>query len=54
MHIPDGIVPAYVAISGYAVAGGTTWFSLDRIKRKYENPREMIPTASARGHHFMW
>lgn len=46
MHIPDGIVPAYVAISGYAVAGGTTWLSLDRIRRKYENPREMIPTAS--------
>lgn len=46
MHIPDGIVPAYVAITGYAVAGGTTWLSLDRIKRKYENPRELIPTAS--------
>ncbi|MBN1288426.1 MAG: cobalt transporter CbiM [Actinobacteria bacterium] len=46
MHVPDGIVPAWVAITGYAAAGGTTWFSLDRIKRKYENPREMIPTAS--------
>jgi len=46
MHIPDGILPASVVISGYVVAGGTTWLSLDRIKRKYANPRELIPTAS--------
>ncbi|MDY6796643.1 MAG: cobalt transporter CbiM [Actinomycetota bacterium] len=46
MHIPDGILPASVVIGGYAVAGGATWLSLDRIKRKYENPRELIPTAS--------
>lgn len=46
MHIPDGILPASVVVSGYVVAGGTTWLSLDRIKRKYANPRELIPTAS--------
>lgn len=46
MHIPDGILPVSVALSGYAAAGGLTWFSLNRIKKKFKNPRELIPRAS--------
>lgn len=46
MHIPDGILPVSVALSGYAAAGGMTWFSLNRIKKKFKNPRELIPRAS--------
>jgi cobalt/nickel transport system permease protein len=46
MHIPDGILPASVALSGYAAAGGMTWLSLNRIKAKFKNPRELIPRAS--------
>lgn len=46
MHIHDGILPASVVLSGYAAAGGMTWFSLNRIKKKFKNPRELIPRAS--------
>lgn len=46
MHIPDGILPVSVALGGYAAAGGMTWFSLNRIKKKFKNPRELIPRAS--------
>jgi cobalt/nickel transport system permease protein len=46
MHIPDGILPVSVALGGYAAAGGMTWFSLNRIKTKFKNPRELIPRAS--------
>jgi len=46
MHIPDGILPASVVLSGYAAAGGMTWLSLSRIKAKFKNPRELIPRAS--------
>lgn len=46
MHIPDGILPVSVALSGYAAAGGITWFSLNRINKKFKNPRELIPRAS--------
>jgi cobalt/nickel transport system permease protein len=46
MHIADGILPASVALGGYAAAGGLTWLSLNRIKSKYKNPRAMIPQAS--------
>lgn len=46
MHIPDGILPASVALGGYAAAGGMTWFSLNRIKKSFKNPRELIPRAS--------
>ena len=46
MHIPDGILPVSVALSGYAAAGGLTWLSLNRIKKKFKNPRELIPRAS--------
>jgi len=46
MHIPDGILPVSAALSGYAAAGGMTWLSLNRIKHKFSNPREIIPRAS--------
>ncbi len=45
MHIPDGILPPAICISGYAVMGGVTWFSLSQINRK-SNPQEEIPKAS--------
>jgi cobalt/nickel transport system permease protein len=46
MHIPDGILPVSVALSGYAAAGGMTWLSLNRIRKNIKNPRELIPRAS--------
>jgi cobalt/nickel transport system permease protein len=46
MHIPDGILPVSVVVSGYATAGGMTWLSLSRIKKKFVNPRQAIPRAS--------
>ncbi|MGK7894002.1 MAG: energy-coupling factor ABC transporter permease, partial [Xenococcus sp. (in: cyanobacteria)] len=30
MHIPDGFIPPSVCITGYAVAGGLTWYSLKK------------------------
>ncbi|QDZ39720.1 cobalt transporter CbiM [Euhalothece natronophila Z-M001] len=45
MHIPDGIVPPTVTITGYAITGGLTWFSLRQINR-FSNPTEEIPKAS--------
>jgi cobalt/nickel transport system permease protein len=45
MHIPDGLLPPSVCISGYAITGGITWFSLRQIK-KQPNYQEQIPKAS--------
>lgn len=45
MHIPDGLLPPTVSISGYAITGGLTWFSLRQIK-KIPNYQEQIPKAS--------
>lgn len=45
MHVPDGILPASVAVAGYAVTAGATWYSLRMINRS-EDPREGIPKAS--------
>lgn len=45
MHIPDGLLPPAVSISGYAITGGITWFSLRQIK-KQSNYQEEIPKAS--------
>jgi len=45
MHIPDGILPPTVAIGGYAITGGMTWYSLRKISRS-NNPSEQIPKAS--------
>jgi len=45
MHIPDGIVPPAIAISGYAITGGMIWYSLRKIDRSYD-PNEEIPRAS--------
>ncbi|RMD66971.1 MAG: cobalamin biosynthesis protein CbiM, partial [Cyanobacteria bacterium J149] len=33
MHIPDGLLPPAVSISGYAITGGVTWFSLRQINK---------------------
>lgn len=46
MHIPDGIIPASVAVSGYAATGGLTWLSLLGIKKQFTNPRSGIPKAA--------
>lgn len=45
MHITDGILPAKVCISGYAIAGLATWYSLRQIDRQ-KNPQQGIPKAS--------
>ncbi|MBD2395626.1 cobalt transporter CbiM [Cyanobacterium aponinum FACHB-4101] len=45
MHIPDGLLPPAVSISGYAITGGVTWFSLRQI-HKQTNYQEEIPKAS--------
>ncbi|MDR9402476.1 MAG: cobalt transporter CbiM [Halothece sp. Uz-M2-17] len=45
MHIPDGILPPTIAIGGYAITGGMTWYSLRKISR-CANPSEQIPRAS--------
>jgi len=45
MHIPDGLLPPTVTITGYAVTGGLTWFSLRKINKK-TNYQEEIPKAS--------
>ena len=45
MHIPDGFIPPSVCISGYAIAGGLTWYSLKKIKQD-PNPQANIPKAS--------
>lgn len=45
MHIPDGILPTAVALGGYAVTGGLTWFSLRQIN-KQEDPQAGIPQAA--------
>lgn len=45
MHIPDGILPSAIAISGYGITGGMTWYSLRKINQCH-NPTEQIPRAS--------
>jgi cobalt/nickel transport system permease protein len=45
MHIPDGMLPPTVSITGYALTGGITWFSLQKIKKE-SNPQQEIPKAS--------
>ena len=45
MHIPDGILPPSVAITGYAITGGITWYCLKEID-KQKNPQARIPRAS--------
>jgi cobalt/nickel transport system permease protein len=45
MHIPDGLLPPSVCISGYAITGGITWFSLRQINRQSDYQKQ-IPKAS--------
>ncbi|MFP4132818.1 MAG: cobalt transporter CbiM [Halothece sp.] len=45
MHIPDGILPPTIAIGGYAITGGMTWYSLRQINR-CRHPSEDIPRAA--------
>jgi cobalt/nickel transport system permease protein len=45
MHIPDGILPPYLCVTGYGLTGGMIWYSLGQINRE-KNPQEKIPKAS--------
>ncbi|MCD4687558.1 MAG: cobalt transporter CbiM [Anaerolineae bacterium] len=45
MHIPDGILPAEVAIAGYAAAGALTWVALRQINRE-DDPEAGVPKAA--------
>lgn len=45
MHIPDGILPAPVAIAGFGLTGLCTWYSLKKINR-LPNPEAQVPKAS--------
>ncbi|ELS04324.1 ABC-type Co2+ transport system, permease component [Xenococcus sp. PCC 7305] len=45
MHIPDGFIPPSICITGYALAGGLTWYSLKKIQQD-PNPQANIPKAS--------
>lgn len=45
MHVPDGLLPNIVCLSGYGLMGGLTWYSLRQIQRD-KNSTENIPKAS--------
>ncbi|MBN1562260.1 MAG: cobalt transporter CbiM [Anaerolineae bacterium] len=45
MHIPDGILPAEVAVAGYITAGALTAFALRKIERE-DDPQANIPKAA--------
>jgi cobalt/nickel transport system permease protein len=45
MHIPDGILPAEVAVAGYVAAGALTALSLRTIERE-DDPSANIPKAA--------
>jgi cobalt/nickel transport system permease protein len=45
MHIPDGFISPSVAIAGYAVTGGLTWYCLHKINKE-KNPQAKIPKAA--------
>ncbi len=45
MHIPDGLIPPSVCITGFALTGGMTWYALREIKKDL-NPQANIPKAS--------
>ncbi len=45
MHIPDGFLSPDICLTGYALTGGVTWYSLSQIKRdRYTQAN--IPKAS--------
>jgi cobalt/nickel transport system permease protein len=45
VHIPDGILPAPVAVGGYAITGLATWYSLRQIRQR-KDPTQDIPKAA--------
>lgn len=45
MHIPDGMLPLPVTLTGYAVSVAAVWFSIYQIKKRGD-PREHIPKAA--------
>jgi cobalt/nickel transport system permease protein len=45
MHLPDGVLPAPVAIAGYGATGLMTWYSLHKINQ-LPNPQAQVPKAS--------
>lgn len=53
MHIPDGLIPAPVAIGGYALTGLATWYSLRQINRR-PDPTADVPKAALLTAAFLW
>jgi cobalt/nickel transport system permease protein len=45
MHIPDGLLPPSICITGYALTGGFSWYCLSQINQE-SNPQQQIPKAS--------
>ncbi|MBP0020928.1 MAG: cobalt transporter CbiM [Cyanobacteria bacterium SBLK] len=45
MHVPDGLLPHFVCLGGYALMGGLTHYSLRQIQRD-KNAPENMPKAS--------
>ncbi|AFZ16915.1 cobalt transporter CbiM [Allocoleopsis franciscana] len=45
MHIPDGFISPSVAIAGYALTGGVTWYCLHKINKE-KHPQAKIPKAA--------
>lgn len=45
MHIPDGFLPPHICLTGYALTGGVTWYSLRQI-RNDRYTQANIPKAS--------
>lgn len=45
MHIPEGMLPGAICVTGYVLSAGVMWYSLKKINKR-ENPRKEIPKAS--------
>ncbi|MDG2989475.1 cobalt transporter CbiM [Candidatus Synechococcus calcipolaris G9] len=43
MHIPDGILPPSVCLTGYGATGLLTWASLKQLQRQYTDTSELVP-----------
>lgn len=45
MHIPDGILPLSVTVSGYGISTVAAWYCIKKIRQRGD-PREQIPKAA--------
>lgn len=45
MHLPDGVLPAPIAIAGYGLTGLATWYTLRKINQ-LPTPQAQVPKAS--------